>query len=192
MEPINFSVAVGASFPVDYPGSFIRCVSLAGGGAAPRIRVKTNNGDQVLLRGGQGVHIGRPFKAIRITNEEAAGTITGELLIGEGGFDDDRISGSVSVSAAIPGVAHTTAKKTVTNASGTMLAANASRAYLFIQNQSATGVLYIKTDGGTAVADATCVQLNPGDVYEPSVPPTGAISAIGSIASNPDIHVIEG
>ena len=109
------------------------------------------------------------------------------------GTSGSRVSPANIISTVIPlGLAHTQAKKTVTNASTTLLAANATRRYLFVQNQDPTGDIYIRTDGGgAAVADASAVRLRPGDVWEPAVPPLAALTAIGSIASNANVQVTE-
>lgn len=134
-----------------------------------------------------------PFSRIEITNSVSQATkfLFSDGLSGNRSVPADITDDATRILGTLAPAAFTTAKKTVTNASGTLLAANTARKYLFIQNQSATGVIYIKCDGATAVADATGIQLQPGDVYEPAVPPTGLIAAIGSIASNPDVHVIE-
>lgn len=101
---------------------------------------------------------------------------------------------STTLTATVPasGVTETPAAKTVTNSSGTLLAANASRKKLLIQNQDASGDIYIRADGGTATATAACLKIAAGATYEPYIVPTGQITAIGSIASNSNIHVIEG
>jgi hypothetical protein len=97
-----------------------------------------------------------------------------------------------TVSAIVPatGLAHSPSGVTVGAASTVVLAANANRKYLLIQNQSTTDDVYIRTDGGIAVADKTALKLQPGQVWEPPVAPTGAINAIrGAVAV--DLHVIQ-
>ncbi len=188
MDTFPFTLAVGATQPIKRVGSFIRCYSLTGG-TSPQLRVKTDRGDQVLLRGGQGATLGRGFSELSVTNEEGVGTLTAILLVGEGHFDDDRITGAVTLEGT--GGAHVQAKKTVTTASGALLAASSTRRYLLVQNQDAAGNVYLATDGGAATADAECIKLAPGDVWEPAVPPTSAVAAIGDIASNANVQVVE-
>lgn len=81
--------------------------------------------------------------------------------------------------------------KTITNADGLLLAANAARRYLLIQNNDLAGVIYIRLDGGTATA-ATGARIGPGGSLEiQGYAPSGAIRAIGDIASNANIVVVE-
>lgn len=103
---------------------------------------------------------------------------------------DKAPTGSVNISNV--NGAFTNAAETVTNASGTLLAANASRRYLFIQNNDAAGIIYVRLDGGTATT-ATGIKIAAGGNYEcQGFLPTGAITAIGSIASNANVVVVEG
>lgn len=83
-------------------------------------------------------------------------------------------------------------QKTVTNASAQMLAANLYRRYLMIQNKDSTGSLYINFGGGAATL-ANGVRIAAGGSYELSgYVPTDAVQAIGDIASNGNVIVIEG
>lgn len=82
--------------------------------------------------------------------------------------------------------------KTVTNASGQMLAAKADRRYLLIQNNDTSGVIYVTLDG-TAATTVKGIKIDAGGSYEcQNFCPTGAINAIGSIASNANIVTVEG
>lgn len=113
-------------------------------------------------------------------------------------YFSDGYSGTKSVSTVVSstvfpiGNNHTQAAVTVTNASGALLAANANRRYLQIQNQDAAGTIWVRTDGGgAATADGACVQIGPGESWSPAVPPLGALTAIGDLASNATVNVIE-
>ena len=107
------------------------------------------------------------------------------------GMSGQRSAPTVITSTVFPvGKAHTQAAVNVGVASGALLAANANRRYLLLQNQDALGNVWVNTEGGAAVADETCLKLAPGDVWEPTLPPVGALAAIGDIASN-DLQVIE-
>lgn len=100
-------------------------------------------------------------------------------------------NGRLQVDSAKSSIACTNTAKTVTNSSAELVASNASRQYLLIQNKSASGAIYINF--GTTATLANGVRLNPGDSYEMSdVISIQAINAIGSIASNPDVVVVEG
>ena len=86
----------------------------------------------------------------------------------------------------------TQAQKTVTNASGQLLAAKANRRYLLIQNNDASGVIYVTLDG-TAATTAKGIKIDAGGSYEcQGYCPTGEIRAIGSIASNANVVAVEG
>lgn len=131
------------------------------------------------------------FDAIEITTGASEAV---KFLIAEGGDAGlDRTVGSVSVSnlSAQQG-AMTQATATVTNASGQLLAANAARRYLLIQNNDASGNIFVRLDGAAATT-ANGVKIAAGGSYEAQgYVPTGAITAIGSIASNANVIVVEG
>jgi hypothetical protein len=103
------------------------------------------------------------------------------------------VSGTVNV-GNLPSVSSlfTQAGATVTNTSGQLLAARATRRYLMIQNRNTSGFIYVNLTGATATV-ANGIELGPGESYELSTfCPTAAITAIGSIASNPNVLVVEG
>lgn len=80
----------------------------------------------------------------------------------------------------------------VTSASGQLRAAKAARRYLLVQNNASSGDIFVRADGQPATA-ATGVKIGPGGSWEISgFVPTGAITAIGSIASNASIVTVEG
>lgn len=84
------------------------------------------------------------------------------------------------------------AQKTVTNASGQVLAANANRRYLLIQNNDSSGVIYVRLDGAVATS-ATGIKIAAGGSLElQGYVPTGAITAIGDLVSNANIVAVEG
>lgn len=79
---------------------------------------------------------------------------------------------------------------TVTNSSGTLLAANTARKSLIIQNNDATGILYI---GFVATATTAMLKIAPGaSLFLTQNVPTNIVTAIGSIASNANVVLIEG
>lgn len=88
--------------------------------------------------------------------------------------------------------AFTQAQATVTTTSAQLLAANAARRFLMVQNNDASGDVYITMDGTTATT-AKGLKIPAGSAFELAVyTPTGAINAIGSIASNANVVVLEG
>lgn len=83
-------------------------------------------------------------------------------------------------------------QKTVTNASAQLLAANPARRYFLIQNNDASGDVYVTLDG-TAATTAKGIKIAAGGSYEcQNFNPSGAIFAIGSIASNANVVTVEG
>ncbi len=81
---------------------------------------------------------------------------------------------------------------TVTSTTGEIVAPKADRRYLLIQNNDATGIVYINLAGANATA-ANGVRLLPGESYENSgFLSTNSVKAIGSIASNPNVVVVQG
>lgn len=89
--------------------------------------------------------------------------------------------------------AFTQAAATVTNVSGQLLAAKANRRYLLIQNNNASGGAIYVNLAGAAAAIAGGISIEAGTAYEcANFCPTAAIFAIGSIASNANITVVEG
>lgn len=80
----------------------------------------------------------------------------------------------------------------VTTVSGVYLSANTQRRYLFVQNKSTTGTVWL-TVTGAAATTVNGVRLGPGDSFEVSgYVPTGALCMVGDIASNPDVMWLEG
>lgn len=102
----------------------------------------------------------------------------------------DNLTGNVAITNV--NGAFTNAAATVTSTSAQLKAANTARRYLLIQNNDATGIVYVRLDGGTASA-TNGIKIPAGGSYEiTNYVPNGAITAIGSIASNANVVVVEG
>lgn len=94
--PLN--LAVGFAQPVNQVGNYVYYKAGSAGGADPSIKVKTDLGDEYILMPGQGFRLdNRTFTNLQITNAGAVATIIGSLLIADGGFFDNRVTGSVEV-----------------------------------------------------------------------------------------------
>lgn len=79
---------------------------------------------------------------------------------------------------------------TVTNSVSYIMTENLTGRSILIQNNDAAGIVYINLSG-VATASTTMITLNPGDsIYLSNI--TNAVSAIGSIASNPNVAISEG
>ena len=119
------------------------------------------------------------FDRIRIQARPPTGQVTVSGSVTVGNFPADR-------------GAFTQTQRTVTNASAQMLAANASRRYLLIQNKDTAGIVYVNLQGSTATV-ANGLAIEPGGSLElQGYVPSGAITAIGSIASNANVISVEG
>lgn len=129
------------------------------------------------------------FDRFAITSDTTQTIQIAARLGGEVWYDTPP-TGNVQVTNVRGAFAH--AQATVTNVSSTIDAANAQRSYLMIQNNDASGDIWVRLDGGTAT-QATGIKIAAGGSYElTGFVPTGAITAIGSIANNASIVIVEG
>lgn len=127
------------------------------------------------------------FDEIEIVSASAQ-AIKFAISDGTGGYN--RTTGTVSLSGQQGVFAQ--AAHTVTNASGQLLAAKANRRTLLVQNNHAAGNIFVTTDGSAATA-SNGIKITPGSLILLDVfCPTGSINAIGDIASNADVVVVEG
>jgi hypothetical protein len=99
MKYFPFSVGVGESTRIQARASYLRYYSVSAGAASPTLRIKTTSGLDVLLKPGQSLRLplGITSSDWAISNHDAALTITGLLVLGDGQIDDDRITGSVTI-----------------------------------------------------------------------------------------------
>lgn len=127
------------------------------------------------------------FDAIEIIT---AGSELVKFMVGASRAGVDRLIGTVTVNNQQGVFAQ--AAHTVTNASAELLAEKATRRTLLIQNNHATGNIFVTLDGGAATA-GNGIKITPGSLILLDVfCPTGAINAIGDIASNAAVIVVEG
>lgn len=121
----------------------------------------------------------------------AAGTY--KIGIGSGAVRYNNSVATVTVGTnKVAQVSGVQATKTVTNASAVLVAANAARQSLIIQNKDAAGSIYLRF-GAAAAVIADGIEIGPKGFYEASgVVDVQEIRAIGSIASNANVIVVEG
>lgn len=132
---------------------------------------------------------GGSFDKLRISST-AGGVVNFVTRLGNDIRYDKPPTGNVAVTNV--NGAFTNAQVTVTNASTTIDAASPLRRYLLIQNNDATGDIYVRLDGVAATL-LTGVKIPAGGSYEiTGYVPNGAITAIGSIASNANVVIVEG
>lgn len=101
MQYFDITVPANGAFPVNARGTFLYYLAGSAGGADPTLRVRNGFGaTTVLLKPGQSIRI--PPAELRsdtwtLENFAGAATILGTVLVGEGDFSDNRISGTVQV-----------------------------------------------------------------------------------------------
>lgn len=120
---------------------------------------------------------------------ESATTQTIKIALGFGDGGYNRTTGSVQIVGQANDFSQS--QKTVTNASGLLLAANPSRKLLFIQNNDAAGIIYVALDGSPATTASGIKILQGGSLILDSHLPSGAVYAIGDIAGNVNVVVVE-
>lgn len=141
------------------------------------------------VSGGYSEKFGEEFDEIAIESA-AAQSIQFVLRLGNIVTYDAPPMGLVTV--ANTGGAFAQSAPAVTNASAQLLAANTGRRYLLIQNNDDAGDVFVTLDGADATA-ANGIKIVAGGALELSAYcPTGAVKAIGSIANNTKVIVVEG
>ena len=187
---MKIDVTIGAGQTLEYfePGDFFRLMEAA---SAVDVRfyylgAEVSRADNVLEGYAERFRNGQ-FDRVQITSASSQ-AIQFVIRNGADVAYDKTPTGDVTLGTG----AFTQAQKTVTNASGLVMAANASRRYLLIQNNDASGDIYITVDGSAATT-AKGIKVPAGGALELSTyAPAGAVYAIGSIASNANIVAVEG
>lgn len=107
------------------------------------------------------------------------------------GWDRLQVDANKQLKTTEQAYAFTNTNPAVTNASSVILAANAARKFLMIQNKDAAGNIYIVF--GAAATVALGIKIAPGQTLTLDAKvPAGSINAIGDIANNPNVVVVEG
>ena len=192
MRPYTIKIGVGEVYELAVVGDYVRIKTAT---VAVTIESPENN-EQAELEQGDDISI-TAFSRLRIWHSSTAEQ-TVIIYIGKGTrAGSSKIGGSVSVSGGSISVsnisgAFVNSAKTVTNVSAQLLAGNAARRFVMIQNKDPAGNIWVTLDGSAATS-ANGVKLAPGaslilDVYAP----IGEIMAIGDIASNANIVTVEG
>lgn len=169
-----------------YKGTMFKIISATGA-----VNVRTDSARLTGLVSGQGMEE-NPFNWLEVTDASAA-TNTIKLLISTDGFLDG-LTGAMQITQTVPvrSASFANTAKTVTSTSAQLIAANSTRTYLLIQNKDTSGTIYLNW-GASAATTANGVKIGPGGAYELSdVQSTQAMQAIGDIASNSNVLVVEG
>lgn len=178
-------IAANGSYQVIVGGSYFKILAATGD-----VDVRSESVDIKAIGAGQGFQK-QPFKRLTITDKTGA-TNTVKFIVSDAEFIDS-LNGTVGIDSnkAATSAAFANTANTVTNASAQLVAANTARQYLLIQNNDAAGSIFVRF--GAASTLTTGVKIAPGGYFEWfGVVPTGAVHAIGSIASNANVVVVEG
>lgn len=183
-----------STWELNVPGKFFTIL-----GSTNAVNVRLYLRGQLLSLGeikamGAGLEVGGMAEGVQFDRVQVDATAADTITIGIGNGQARYNRGASNVTMIqnrVAQMAPVNTVKTVTNASGQLLAANASRQYLLIQNKDPAGILYVNFGAGAATT-ANGVQIAPGGSYELDlVVPTTAVQCIGSIASNTNVLVVE-
>ena len=133
------------------------------------------------LTAGQGMN-NTPFNKLTIIDQSGAAN-TVKLLIAPGEFTNQILSATVNIGRVPNSGSFANAQASITTASAQLLAANAARQYLMVQNNDPAATIYLGF-GAAAVTAANGLRLLPGQAYEQcGVVTNQAIQVIGSAAT---------
>ena len=182
----TFDVPANGSFRLVTKGRFFKILSCLG-----LLDVRS---DAIALEGvlaGDGLQ-DYPYDYLTFT-DKSGGVNTVKVVTAESEYiNAPQVSTAITQNKAPQSASFGNTVKAVTNVSGQLVAANGARQYLFIENKDTTGAIYLNFGAGAATA-ANGKTISPGGFYElDGVIATSAIQAIGNVANNPNILVIEG
>lgn len=161
MQHFDFSVAPGGAQQVTVQGSYVYYLSGSAGGVDDTITLKNLSGsDEVILRPGQSFDLGREGQNVQwlIGNYRGEGTIVGRLLMGDGSFSDNRISGAVEVIDG--GKARTLSGMAFAGAFGSVVPAAGTYARVVLFNLAASPKVGIV--GAVGLSGTNAVTVNVG------------------------------
>lgn len=190
MRTIIETLAAGVPAVYNIAGSHLE---ILGASSPVSVSLQDPNGIEITNGSSENVAAGTYFNprvgfARFVIRSEVEQEITIGVSYGESGTR--RTSGSVTIENTSGAFSQTV--ETVTNASGQLRAVNMNRRYLLIQNKDPAGDIFIRLDGVAAtVANGVKIEAG-GSIELTGFVPTGAVMAIGSIASNENVVVVEG
>lgn len=189
----NFTFDAGGR-QINAGATFIRYEAETGGAVNPAVRVRADGQDLGEWLPGDSVEL--PCFVSLIELAPVAGAV-GSFRTGNGKINVNRVQLAGNVGASITAQKNTAlstfvnTQKTVTNTSSQLASAKADRQYLLIQNKDASGSIYVVFGGAANLNDG--LRIGPGGFWEwDSTVSTQAIFAIGDVASNANIVLIQG
>lgn len=199
MLTINTTINAGQTIKFTDQGNFLRVMS-----AVAALTVRTYKNGQVLTESvGVGAGYAEEFSDIFHEVEVYSATTQAIQLVirfGSKVYFDAPPTGNVNISGQVHTVqdnvngAFTQSRASVSNANTQILAANANRRYLLIQNNDAGQTLRVTVDGNAATATAG-FRVAAGGVFEiPNFAVTGAINVIfeNATAASNNVEFVTG
>lgn len=196
MQTYTQTFAGATTWELNVPGKYFILM-----GCTSACNVRLYNGGRKLDFGEikgilAGIEIGGKNEGVEFDRVQidttTADTVT--IGIGNGQVRYNRGAASVDVTSQVPGRTGsiTQVAQTVTTVASTILTANANRKYLLLQNQHATGNVWVNFQ--TTATTTNGIKIVPGGFLsmDALMVSTQAISAIGDVASNTAFMVVEG
>jgi hypothetical protein len=209
MRLVTIKVSPGAAYELAVAGDYVRVRE----SAVNLIIENTTNSEKIEVSQGDDFEF-TPFQNLRISHDDAAEQ-TIKLIVSKGKkAGSAQVGGSVSLTGAVElgdvtlaaletinignkdavNGAFTQGRVSVTNANQVLIAANANRRYLMLQNNDAAAVLRVTLNGNAATA-AQGFRVQAGGVLEvPIFAVTGAINCMMETATETagNVEFVEG
>lgn len=184
----EFTVPAWGAYTLTVSGDYFKILASTGA-----VSVKAKWGELKKLTAGQGLE-DSPFDRLELRDESGAAN-TVRVFVGDKRFIDGMVGqvniGTMPTPKQASSAVFDNQAKTVTNVSAVLLAANANRQYLLVQNKDTAGNLYLSF--GKAATAANGVKVTPGGAFELiGAQSTQDIYAIGDIANNANVTTVEG
>ncbi len=181
----TFQLAANQTYRLQVQGHYFKLISTTG-----IIDVQAKFGRLEGMLTGQGLEK-TPFDDLIFINSSGADN-TVKVLVGDENFIDAFTGNMTIVAGKQPqSSSFVNAQKTVINVNAELLAANAARQYLIIQNKDLYGKIYISFGAAATVGNG--LEIGPGGAFElPGAISTQQIFSIGSIAANTNVVTVEG
>lgn len=182
---IDISVPANGRYELNRLARFIKVLS----SNLTEFNISIDNDSEGIAFQGFGIEVPEEFLKLDIINNNAS-QLDITLGLSDNLISDDRVnlSGTVAVSIAGSATPSNPASNVTTSAGNLLLAANSSRKYFEIYNNSALDLIYTGTDN-TGTGGVT-IKAN-GGYYTAEM--AGAVygAAIGGTITNTDIEIIE-
>lgn len=187
MRPYRLKIQAGKTIELGVTGNYVRIAD-----SLVSVTIETiDYQNMVTLTEGEEVTLA-PFNGLRISH---ADVIEQEILIyvaSGAKIGSSKVAGAVSITGEQG--AFTQSRASLSNVAATLLAANADRRYLMIQNNDAAAVMRLSLDG-VAPTVAEGFRIGPGDSIDLSgFMVSGEIKAImeTATAAAANVEIVEG